>query len=79
MCFLPQINIVLFTQTEKSYAIKSGFNLWKPAGTKFNIDVISYFETTNLKQEKDGSFVVQQDGFVSFNFTTEYLFLSELL
>lgn len=79
VCFLPEINIVLFTQTEKSYAIKSGFNLWKPAGTMFNIDVISYFETTNLKQEGDGSFVVQKDGFVSFNFTTEYLFLSELL
>lgn len=79
VCFLSEINIVLFTNTEKSFAIKSGFSVWKPAGTLFNIDVISYFETTNLKQEENGSFVVKQDGFVSFSFTTEYLFLSELL
>lgn len=79
VCFLSEINIVLFTVTEKSYAIKNGFSVWKPAGAQFNIDVISYFETTNLKQEENGSFVVQKDGFVSFSFTTEYLFLSELL
>lgn len=79
VCFLAEINIVLFTTTTKSYAIKSGFSVWKPMGTIFNIDVISYFEATNLKQEDDGNFVVQQDGFISFNFTTEYLFVSEQL
>lgn len=79
VCYLPEINIVLFTTTEKSYAIKNGFSVWKPAGAEFNIDVISYFEATNLKQEDNGCFVVQKDGFVSFNFTTPYLFLSELL
>ena len=79
VCYLSDINIVLFTATEKSYAIKTGFSIWKPAGTLFNIDIISYFETTNLKQEENGSFVVKEDGFVRFNFTTEYLFLSELL
>ncbi len=79
VCFLPDINIVLFTATEKSYAVKSGFSVWKPAGAVFNIDVISYFETTNLKQDADGRFIVQKDGFISFNFITEYLFLSELL
>jgi hypothetical protein len=78
-CFLTEINIVLFTDTAKSYAVKSGFSIWKPMGSIFLIDVISYFEATNLKQEDNGKFVVQQDGFVSFNFTTEYLFVSELL
>ena len=78
-CFLPEINIVLFTETAKSYAIKTGFSIWKPKDSIFLIDVISYFETTNLKREENGSFVVQQDGFVSFNFTTEYLFVSEQL
>ena len=48
-------------------------------GSIFLIDVISYFEATNLKQEENGNFVVQQDGFLSFNFTTEYLFVSEQL
>lgn len=77
--FLPDINIVLFTETEKSYAVKSGFSVWKPKGTIFHIDVISYFESSNIKQVENNDFVVINDGFVSFNFTTDYLFLSELL
>ncbi|TKC12833.1 thiamine pyrophosphokinase [Pedobacter polaris] len=77
--FLPEINIVLFTETEKSYAIKDDFSVWKPAGSIFRIDIVSYFETNNLKQEESGDFVVLKDGFVSFNFTTDYLFLSEPL
>lgn len=77
--FLPQIDMVLFTPTEKSYPIKSGFSVWKPAGTVFKIDIISYFETTNLKQQENEDFLVIKDGFVSFNFTTDYLFLTELL
>lgn len=77
--FLPRINVVLFTETTKSYPIKQGFSIWKPAGTVFKIDIINYFETDNLKQEDNGDFVVIKDGFVSFNFVTDYMFLSELL
>jgi hypothetical protein len=76
---LPDINIVLFTETTKSYAVKSGFSVWKPAGTVFKIDIISYFETSNLKPVDNGDFVVINDGFVSFDFITPYLFLSEYL
>ncbi|MBC7615550.1 MAG: thiamine pyrophosphokinase [Pedobacter sp.] len=77
--FLPDINIVLFTATEKSYVVKPGFSVWKPKGTIFHIDIVSYFETSNLKPEDNGDFVVIKDGFVNFNFSTDYLFLSELL
>ena len=77
--FLPEINIVLFTATEKSYAVKPGFSVWKPKGAIFHIDIVSYFETSNLKPEDNGDFVVMNDGFVNFTFNTEYLFLSELL
>jgi len=77
--YLPEINIVLFTETEKSYAVKPGFSIWKPKGSIFHIDIISYFETSNLKPEDNGDFVVINDGFVTFTFTTDYLFLSELL
>lgn len=76
---IPEIDIVLFTATEKSYPVKPGFSVWKPAGTLFKIDIISYFETSNLKQLESGEFVVLKDGFVSFAFSTDYLFLSELL
>lgn len=77
--FLPEINIVLFTAKEKSYAVKPGFSIWKPKGAVFHIDIISYFETSNLKPEDNGDFVVMNDGFVTFGFSTDYLFLSELL
>jgi len=77
--YLPKINIVLFSPTEKSYAIKTGFSVWKPAGSVFLIDVVSYFETTNLKQKEEREFEVVKDGFVEFTFTTEYVFLTEQL
>lgn len=77
--YVSGINIVVFTATEKAYAIKSGFKVWKPKGSIFKIEVISYFETSNLKQEENGDFVVLNDGFVEFSFTTEYLFISEVL
>lgn len=78
--YLPKINIVLFSATEKSYAIKTGFKVWKPAGSLFSIDVVSYFETSNLKQKEETVFEVVKDGFVDFNFTTtEYLYLGEKL
>ncbi|MGF1923672.1 MAG: thiamine pyrophosphokinase [Bacteroidia bacterium] len=77
--YLPEINMVLLTEKEKSYAIKPGFSIWKAKGTIFHIDIIAYFETSNLKPEDNGDFVVINDGFVNFTFTTEYLFLSEII
>lgn len=77
--FLNEINMVLFTETEKSYAIKKDFSVWKPAGSIFKIDIIAYFETDNLKQIENGDFVVIKDGFVRFDFMADYLFLSEPL
>ncbi|KIO76480.1 thiamine pyrophosphokinase [Pedobacter lusitanus] len=75
--YLPKINIVLFTATEKSYAVKTGFSVWKPAGSIFLIDVVSYFEATNLMQKEEREFEVVKDGFVELTFNTEYVFLTE--
>jgi len=77
--YIEAINIVVFTGTEKAYAIKKGFKVWKPKASIFRIEVLSYFETSNLRQEENGDFVVIDDGFVEFNFSTEYLFISEVL
>lgn len=77
--YIDEINIVVFTATEKAYAIKSGFSVWKPKGSIFHIDVLSYFETGNLMQNENEDFVVINDGFVTFNFNTAYLFISEEL
>ncbi|MCX2482061.1 thiamine pyrophosphokinase [Pedobacter sp. MR2016-24] len=77
--YLTRINIVVFTPLYKSYAIKTGFSVWKPAGSVFYIDVVSYFEATNLLQTEEREFVVVEDGFVEFTFLTEFVFLSEKL
>lgn len=77
--YIDEINIVVFTDREKTYPIKSGFKVWKPRGSIFRIEVISYFETSNLKQEESGDFMVIDDGFVEFTFNTPYLFISEVL
>lgn len=78
-CYLPDINLVLFTERSKHYAVKSGFSVWKPAGTIFLIDIIAYFEADNVMQEETGEFVVVEDGLVSFRFQAPYLFIGELL
>ena len=78
ICFLPQINLVLFNQNQKSYPIKNGFKIWKPAGTIFKIKSSNSFNTCNLTPKEDG-FIVINDGFVTFNFTNNYLFLTEML
>jgi len=77
--YLSEIDIVVFTATEKAYAVKPGFSVWKPAGSIFKIQVLSYFETSNLRANEDEDFVVINDGFVQFNFTTPHLIISELL
>lgn len=77
--YIDALNIVAYTATEKAYAIKSGFKVWKPKDSLFKIEVLSYFETSNLRQEENGDFTVINDGFVEFSFNTEYLFISEVL
>ncbi|WP_442589730.1 thiamine pyrophosphokinase [Pedobacter sp. AW31-3R] len=77
--YMSRINIVLFTPEYKSYAVKTGFSVWKPAGTSVFIDVVSYFEATNLMQKDEREFEVVKDGFVEFSFAAEYLFLSEAI
>jgi len=77
--YVVDINIVLFSADHKSYAIYNGFKVWKPKGSVFIIDVISYFETSNLKPIEGEYFEVINDGFVEFSFTTPYLLIGEKL
>jgi hypothetical protein len=77
--FIHHINLVVFTPTTKSYGVKSGFKVWKPKGTQFEIPLTTYFETSNLIPNENGLFEVDQDGFVEFIFGAEYLFITERL
>ncbi|WP_421941694.1 thiamine pyrophosphokinase [Pedobacter sp.] len=75
--FSDKINMVVFTDRAKYYTIKSGFSVWKPAGSEFNILGNSYLEVSNLMQNEDGIFNVVNDGFVEFTFSGQPIFISE--
>ncbi|QNN41563.1 thiamine pyrophosphokinase [Pedobacter roseus] len=75
--FEDKINIVVFTEMAKHYPIKSGFSVWKPAGSEFLIHGNRYLEVTNLMQDEDEIFKVVNDGFVEFTFSGQPIFISE--
>ncbi len=75
--FEDKINLVVFTERAKHYAIKSGFSVWKPAGSEFLIHGNQYIEVTNLAQNEDEIFTVVKDGFVEFTFSGQPIFISE--
>jgi hypothetical protein len=77
--YVSDIDVVVYTAKTKSYGVKSGFSVWKPKGTRFEIPLTTYFETSNLVPREDGWFEVSEDGFVEFIFAAEYLFLTERL
>lgn len=77
--FEDDINIVVFTEKAKHYPIKSGFSVWKPAGSEFLIHGNRYLEVTNLTQNDDEVFEVVNDGFVEFTFSGTPIFISEPL
>ena len=77
--YIPQINIVVFTELGKSYAIRSGFKVWKPSGVIFKIFEPQEFSSTNLIRLNNHKYEVMQDGFVEFKFDFEYLLITETL
>lgn len=75
--FEDKINLVVFTERAKHYPIKSGFSVWKPAGSEFLIHGNRYIEVTNLVQNEEEIFAVVKDGFVEFTFSGQPIFISE--
>ena len=77
--FEDKINLVVFTEKAKHYPIKSGFSVWKPAGSEFLIHGNRYLEVTNLTQNEEEVFIVVKDGFVEFTFSGQPVYISEPL
>ncbi|RZK83156.1 MAG: thiamine pyrophosphokinase [Pedobacter sp.] len=77
--FFSKINLVVFNETYKSYAVRSGFKIWKPEGTLFQVQTSESFQFTNMRQIDDSEFEVINDGFVEFIFNATYLPISEAL
>lgn len=76
--YLSQIDIVVFTERYKSYAIRTGFKVWKPKGDVFYATEAA-FTASNLLSLSGGQYEVVDDGFVEFTFNSPYLLVSELL
>jgi len=75
--FEEQINLVVFTEKAKHYPIRSGFSVWKPAGSEFLLHGNRYLEVTNLMQNEEEIFEVVNDGFVEFTFSGQPVYISE--
>jgi thiamine pyrophosphokinase len=76
--YVDKINIVIYHQNQKIYAISSGFSKWKPAGE--TIQLVSrpqQLHTAGLKQVNGNRLVTTADGFFSLKFEQPFLFISE--
>lgn len=77
--YIEKINLVIFTDTAKVFAVKSGFSVWKPKNSIFKILSNSPVTTSNLSQDETNTYSVTNDGFVQFTFTENTIFISEQL
>lgn len=78
--FTDKINLVIFNNGQKIYAINSGFGKWKPAGE--HIKVLSPsngLEWNGLEKTGPDTFKTITDGFFSLTFNDPFLFIAEEL
>lgn len=76
--FVDKVNLVIFHNYQKIYAIHSGFSKWKPAG-----ETIKLFNTgddlriTGLEKTQDGVFKTIADRIISIQFECPFLWVAE--
>lgn len=78
--FIDKINMVIYHQNQKVYAVNSGFSKWKPAGE--TIQLISEPHQLHIAglEPLDGNlFRTTHDGFFSLQFEQPFLFIAEEL
>ncbi len=78
LAYVTQINIVIFYKCKKFYAIASGFNKWKPQGE--HIELLGKgadLHTMGLEKVNDTNYKTVNDGFISIEFNTPFIFIAE--
>jgi len=76
--FFDQINLVIFYNYQKIYAINSGFSKWKPA--RETIDLLTNTENlqvTGLERIAETSFKTATDGIFSIQFDEPFILIAE--
>ena len=78
--YWDKINLVIFNNYKKIYAVNSGFSKWKPAG-----EFIAFFdrpkglEIIGLEKIREKHFTTTADGIFSIKFDVPFLFIAESL
>lgn len=76
--FATKINLVIFYDQQKIYAVNSGFSKWKPAGETIGIlSAENNIETTGLTQLTPNTYQTLSDGIFSLKFNSRVLFIAE--
>jgi thiamine pyrophosphokinase len=80
LAFAAQINLVIFHDGQKIYAINTGFSKWKPAGEAITLlSNPTGLKTTGLEKISDTHYKTLTDGLFSLQFTSPFLFIAESL
>jgi thiamine pyrophosphokinase len=76
--FISNINIVIYHNAQKIYAIYSGFSKWKPAGEVIGIvSTAANLQTTGLNKTTNERYITAKDGFFALQFEERFLLIAE--
>jgi thiamine pyrophosphokinase len=82
LVFIDAIDLVIFTPTEKTYPISSGFSKWQITGeliSVFHPELIHNLSYSGLEKVNENEFKTSKDGFFSFTFENPFIFIAEKL
>jgi len=76
---VARLDIVVFFENKKIMAVRSGFNKWKPAGERIEFLTLPHnFLYTGLLAESDTVFKTTHNGFITLQFSDNFLIIAEL-
>ena len=76
--FANKINLVIFHDHKKIYAVSPGFSKWKPAGEIIELlSHASHLDFRGLEKINDSQYKTSADGFFSLHFDGPFLFIAE--
>jgi thiamine pyrophosphokinase len=78
LLFADKINLVIFYDQQKIYAVSSGFGKWKPGGDIITIlSKTTALETGGLEKIDEDQYQTITDGFFTLKFDEPLLFIAE--
>jgi thiamine pyrophosphokinase len=76
--FADKINLVVFNNNKKIYAVNPGFSKWKPSGEAIELlSPASNLQCAGLENISSGRYKTKADGFFTLDFKELYIFIAE--